>query len=58
MANAAPSYVKKSFCFLFQLRFIRAYLAEQNMCDSGAEHSRIEEELIIEANRLEWPCDL
>lgn len=53
MTNIMPAlhHFIRSFCFLFQLRFIKAYLAEQNMCDSAAEQSRVEEALIIEANR-------
>lgn len=39
-------------CFLFQLLFIRKYLAEQKRrSDISGDNTQIEEDMIIEANR-------
>lgn len=46
------STCQNPFCFLFQLFFIRAYLAEKNRHSDGtADQTQIEEDMIIEANR-------
>lgn len=46
-----------SFCFVFQLHFIRCYLAEQRrFSDITKDQTQIEEDMIIEANRYVLPC--
>lgn len=41
-----------SFCFVFQLNFIRGYLAEQKRySEITQDQTQIEEDMIIEANR-------
>lgn len=53
MLTAVSYSWKDNVCPSFQLRFIRAYLAEQRRQSSGGDmdQAQMEEDMIIEANR-------